>query len=268
MRLVLFIVASLLVLAPPLAAPAQTVTPVEPLDQIASICPAIDAAARAHDLPISFFAQVIWQESRFHPDEVGPITRSGQRAQGIAQFMPGTAAERHLLDPFNPGEALPKSAELLAELRERFGNLGLAAAAYNAGPQRVIDFIAGARDMPAETRNYVLAITGHLVEDWLKLAKQHSSGPDPKPPREPSPKSCRDLVNSLQIAHNPFGEELQQRISLTAGSWPVRRMIETQYIRVPSWCQHLHHPIKAICGPVHEAEHGIKTSSLLKLKVH
>ena len=70
------------------------------------------------------------------------MTRSGQRAQGIAQFMPGTADERGLLDPFNPVQALPKSAEFLAELRSEFGNLGLAAAAYNAGPRRVRDWLA------------------------------------------------------------------------------------------------------------------------------
>ena len=85
--------------------------------------------------------------------------------------MPGTAAERSLLDPFNPVEALPKSAAFLAELRDRFGNLGLAAAAYNAGPQRVRDFVAGSRGLPAETRNYVLAVTGHPIEEWLKPAK-------------------------------------------------------------------------------------------------
>src|SRR5205823_6421858 len=80
-------------------------------------------------------------ESRFQPAAVGPVTRSGARAQGIAQFMPGTAAERRLLDPFDPVQALPKSAEFLRELRDQFGNLGLAAAAYNAGPRRVQDWL-------------------------------------------------------------------------------------------------------------------------------
>src|SRR5215831_15095080 len=85
-----------------------------------SICLMIESAARESNLPLEFFARVIWQESRFRPDAVGPMTRSGQRAQGIAQFMPGTAGERGLLDPFNPVQALPESAEFLAELREQF----------------------------------------------------------------------------------------------------------------------------------------------------
>src|ERR1700730_15537226 len=65
-----------------------------------AMCLMIESAARAQGLPLEFFARVIWQESRFQSDAVGPVTRSGQRAQGIAQFMPGTASERRLLDPF------------------------------------------------------------------------------------------------------------------------------------------------------------------------
>jgi hypothetical protein len=108
-----------------------------------AMCLMIESAARSNDLPVEFFARVIWQESRFQSDAVGPVTRNGQRAQGIAQFMPGTASERRLLDPFNPVQALPKSAEFLSELRNQFGNLGLAAAAYNAGPPRVQEWRSG-----------------------------------------------------------------------------------------------------------------------------
>src|SRR5207253_5216272 len=96
-----------------------------------------ESAARANDLPYEFFARVIWQESRFRSNAVGPRTRSGERAEGISQFMPGTAAERRLLDPFYPLQALPKLAEFLHDLYQQFGNLGLAAAVYNAGPRRV-----------------------------------------------------------------------------------------------------------------------------------
>src|SRR5437773_4646188 len=128
----------------------------------------VEAAARANGLPVEFFARVIWQESRFGPDRVGPRTRSGERAQGIAQFMPGTAAERGLLDPFDPIQALPKSAEFLRELRAEFGNLGLAAAAYNAGPQRVQDWLAGKRRLPSETLAYVRSVTGHSAEEWKR----------------------------------------------------------------------------------------------------
>jgi Transglycosylase SLT domain/SPOR domain len=131
-----------------------------------AMCLMIESAARSQDLPVEFFARVIWQESRFQSDAIGPVTRNGQRAQGIAQFMPGTASERRLLDPFDPVQALPKSAEFLNELRQQFGNLGLAAAAYNAGPGRVAQFVAGKADLPGETQDYVSIITRHSAEEW------------------------------------------------------------------------------------------------------
>src|SRR6478752_3850551 len=101
--------------AKPAAEPAKTSGAAQ-----TSICMLLESAARANDLPVEFFARVIWQESRFRSDAVGPVTRSGRRALGIAQFMPGTAAERNLLDPFDPIQALPKSAEFLQELRREF----------------------------------------------------------------------------------------------------------------------------------------------------
>jgi hypothetical protein len=182
-----------------------------------SICLMIESAAREANLPLEFFARVIWQESRFRSDAVGPVTRSGQRAQGIAQFMPGTASERGLLDPFNPVQALPKSADFLAELREQFGNLGLAAAAYNAGPRRVQEWLAGTGPMPQETRSYVLSITGSTVEDWAKAGKGGK-----QPERIPT-SSCRELMALLKQAPNPFIAGLEQRVTLAAGKvWGVQ----------------------------------------------
>src|SRR2546421_5129390 len=43
-----------------------------------SVCLMIESAARDHGLPVDFFARVIWRESRFKPDAVGPVTRSGE----------------------------------------------------------------------------------------------------------------------------------------------------------------------------------------------
>jgi hypothetical protein len=178
-----------------------------------SMCLMIESAARTNGLPLEFFARVIWQESRFQPDAVGPRTRSGARAQGIAQFMPGTAAERGLLDPFNPVEALPKSAEFLRDLRRQFGNLGLAAAAYNAGPQRVRDWLAGRRTLPGETRNYVFAVTGIGADGWSDGAE-----------REPEQKAdCPTLMARLERAPNPFVARLEERVTASAGSpWGVQ----------------------------------------------
>jgi len=182
-----------------------------------AMCLMVESAARAANLPLEFFARVIWQESRFQSDAVGPLTRSGQRAQGIAQFMPGTANERRLLDPFDPVQALPKSAEFLGELRDQFGNLGLAAAAYNAGPRRVQEWLAGTGYMPQETRNYVSAITGSSVDDWA------AAGRNGKMPERASTSSCRELMALLKRAPNPFVAELEQHITLGAAKlWGVQ----------------------------------------------
>ena len=116
----------------PAAAPASP-----PLPSRSELCSAVAFEAANNKLPLRFFAKLIQQESSFNPNVV-----SHKGAQSIAQFMPGTAAERGLNDPFEPIQALGASTRYLADLLERFGNLGLAAAAYNAGPQRVSDWLA------------------------------------------------------------------------------------------------------------------------------
>jgi len=179
-----------------------------------SICLMLESAASAHDLPLEFFARLIWRESRFKSGVVGPRTRRGTRAQGIAQFMPGTAAERGLLDPFDPVQALPKSAEFLQELRARFGNLGLAAAAYNAGPRRVQDWLNGTGGMPQETRDYVVAITGRSVDDWV------TAKGDAGPAR---PIGCHEMMALLKEEPTAYIAALEQRIvSGTARPWSVQ----------------------------------------------
>jgi transglycosylase-like protein with SLT domain/sporulation related protein len=199
--------------APPAAAPPPARAGGADLRE--SVCLMIESAARAHNLPLEFFARVIWQESRFEPSTVGPRTRSGERAQGIAQFMPRTAAERGLLDPFDPVQALPKSAEFLRELYNQFGNLGLAAAAYNAGPGRLREFLSGHRPLPAETRNYVLAITGMSVEAWAASGKR-----EPAPIAKPG---CGELMALLHRAPNPFVQKLEERVNLVAvAPWGVQ----------------------------------------------
>jgi hypothetical protein len=121
-------------------------------------------AARDNELPLSFFANLIWQESRFDYAAISPVG-----AMGIAQFMPDVAEELGL-DAFDVNAALPASAHLLRTLYRRFGNLGLAAAAYNAGPKRVATWLAKRSGLPRETRNYVQVITGQAAEIWRNTA--------------------------------------------------------------------------------------------------
>ena len=125
------------------------------------ICETLETASDLHDLPMEFLTRLIWQESRFNPEAVSPAG-----ARGIAQFMPGTAIERGLADPFDPIESIWESAGFLYDLRQQMGNLGLAAAAYNAGPGRVQAWREGRSGLPRETQNYVRIVTGHAAKTW------------------------------------------------------------------------------------------------------
>ncbi|MGA9948068.1 MAG: lytic transglycosylase domain-containing protein, partial [Xanthobacteraceae bacterium] len=95
---------------PAAQAPPPPFTPHNPPTS-EDICRAIEQDAAENQLPVEFFARVIWQESRFNAMAV-----SAKGAQGIAQFMPSTADYRGLVDPFDPIEALKNSASYLHDL--------------------------------------------------------------------------------------------------------------------------------------------------------
>ena len=129
---------------------------------VGTLCDLIVAAADAHGLQHDFFARLLWKESRFDTRAVSPVG-----AQGIAQFMPGTAKERGLADPYDPFQAIPASAHFLADLKAQFGNFGLAAAAYNGGPNRIARWLSRGGGLPWETVDYVRSITFRPVE-WFR----------------------------------------------------------------------------------------------------
>jgi hypothetical protein len=244
----LLIALSWLFLGLPLRALAQSDLPAARAQYAPrSICPIIDSVARANGLPVDFFIRVIWQESRFQPNAVGPLTHTGEHALGIAQFMPSTAVARGLFEPLNPVVALPKSGEFLAELRKEFGNLGLAAAAYNAGSERVHEFIVSAHDLPVETRDYVQAITGRTVDDWAKHLNQNFDAADKKQTQVNAGASdCPDILALLEQGANSSMTEARN---------------------VPGWCRHLNHPNTSVCGAVHE-QPTMEASSIVTPKGH
>lgn len=153
---------------------------------LATLCGIVESSAKAEGLPVGFFTRLIWRESSFRPSVVSPAG-----AQGVAQFMPATANERGLIDPFDPASAIPASARLLNELKLRFGNLGLAAAAYNAGATALKHWLAGKGSLPFETQDYVLAITGHAADEWRSDKPPADASPDPA-------SSCLSLIASLR----------------------------------------------------------------------
>lgn len=136
---------------------------------MSEVCDAVKQSAKSNNLPVNFLIRLLHQESGFRPDVV-----SHAGAQGVAQFMPETASRMGLQNPFDPLQAIPASARLLRELLAQFGNIGLAAAAYNAGPRRIQDWLASKNKkakLPGETQGYVRAITGKPVENWKSVAK-------------------------------------------------------------------------------------------------
>jgi hypothetical protein len=166
---------------------AITIAPAEPKPFVDTVCPLMQEEAAATGLPAMVFVRLIWKESRFNPQAVSP-----KGAQGIAQFMPGTAADRGLDDPFEPKSAIVHSASLLADLEAEFGNVGLAAAAYNAGAERVHAWLDGRSSLPAETQGYVFFVTGRSAEEW-KLPETEL--PDTlKAEAEDVVESCRKLA--------------------------------------------------------------------------
>jgi hypothetical protein len=148
---------------PPTAAPRQPTS----LD---NVCNTLFSSAQDNDLPVPFFANLLWQESRLRADDV-----SKKGAQGIAQFMPKTAVETGLANPFDPMQAIPASARFLQRLRLQFGNLGFVAAAYNAGAHRVIEWLERRASLPRETRDYVVRVTGLSVEAWKTTPVDNSA---------------------------------------------------------------------------------------------
>ncbi|WP_296744994.1 lytic transglycosylase domain-containing protein [Mesorhizobium sp.] len=128
---------------------------------ISRVCDLIETEADKNGLPKDFFARLIWKESRFDPNAVSPVG-----AEGIAQFMPGTAKLRGLADPFDIEQAIPASAKYLAEMKVGYGNLGLAAAAYNAGENRVSRWLSSGGFLPMETESYVFDIMGEPVDKF------------------------------------------------------------------------------------------------------
>jgi hypothetical protein len=175
-----------------------------------AICRTLAQAAVDNDLPEEFFTRLIWQESRFDPAAISPAG-----AQGIAQFMPQTATMRGLANAFEPLQALRESASYLRELRTTFrGNLGLAAAAYNAGPGQVEAWLAGRRFLPGETQAYVRIVTGYTAEAW-------ASQPPPQLEASTAPTGAR-CVELAKIMIESARGRLALKSNPAWGPWGIQ----------------------------------------------
>jgi Transglycosylase SLT domain len=133
----------------------------------AAVNPVIESAAKANELQPELVRAVMRQESQFYPCAV-----SEKGAQGLMQLMPSIAEQFAVRDVFDPKQNVEAGAKYLKQLFDKYkGNLGLALAAYNAGPASVDE----AKGIPEiqETRNYVDAILKFLAK------KPDAGGPAP-----------------------------------------------------------------------------------------
>jgi soluble lytic murein transglycosylase-like protein len=200
--------------------PNRSLASTAPEVPVDDLCQALLTSAEDNDLPVAFFANLIWQESGLRDNIV-----SSKGALGIAQFMPEVAAESGLENPFDPLQALPASARLLRELRDRFGNLGFVAAAYNAGAGRVSEWLNRGRTLPRETRGYVLNITGRSVEQWKK------SPPDDAALQFTRRLPCRALPVFAELEQSQAQQaelEHQQQVQQAQAQQPDKPKVEAK----------------------------------------
>jgi soluble lytic murein transglycosylase-like protein len=138
---------------------APSGTPCSPLSET-EIDKMIDEVSQTEHVDAAVIREVARQESRLRPCAVSP-----KGAEGLMQLMPATQAQLQVRDPFDPRQSLQAGARLLKQLLDRYhGDLPLALSAYNAGAGKV-DKSGGIPNI-TETKNYVAAILGHLINIW------------------------------------------------------------------------------------------------------
>jgi len=138
--------------------------------------PYIREASQRFDMPETWIRALMHQESGGRLYQGGQLITSSAGAMGLMQVMPGTYAElraRHNLgpDPFDPHENIMAGVAYMREMYDMYGSPGFLAA-YNAGPNRLDDYLANQRPLPDETRHYVAAIGPHL-----QYAQPHNVSP-------------------------------------------------------------------------------------------
>jgi Transglycosylase SLT domain len=138
--------------------------------------PYIREASQRFDMPVSWIRALMRQESGGQLYQNGRLITSGAGAMGLMQVMPGTYAElrtRYTLgpDPYDPHDNIMAGVAYMREMYDMYGSPGFLAA-YNAGPNRLDDYLSNQRGLPDETRRYVAAIAPSL-----RYAQPHVRSP-------------------------------------------------------------------------------------------
>lgn len=147
--------------------------------------PFIEQSGQQYGVPPSLIAATLNQESGFDPNAISPAG-----AEGIAQFMPQTAASENV-NPWDPKSAIPGLAHMLQSGFAQFGSWALSLAAYNAGSAAVQQY--GGIPPYKETQNYVSSILSS-EKNYSSLDASQSS-----PSPSPSPNQCATWMGILNI---------------------------------------------------------------------
>ena len=136
-------------------------------------------AARRFGIPEPWIWRVMHAESR---GKSGAVSHAG--AMGLMQIMPATWASltaRHRLgpNPFDPRANILAGAAYLRAMWDRYGDIRLMLAAYNAGPGRADAYAAGRRGLPAETVAYVARIAPELHMSESAATAAYTPSPAP-----------------------------------------------------------------------------------------
>ncbi len=128
--------------------------------------PYIREASGRFGVPQQWVRAVMHQESGGHATQNGRPITSSAGAMGLMQVMPATYRDLRDQfglgeDPYDPHNSILAGTAYIRQMYDRYGAPGFLAA-YNAGPQRLDDYLAGNGSLPNETVNYLASITPHL----------------------------------------------------------------------------------------------------------
>ena len=128
--------------------------------------PYIDQASNRFDIPAPWIRAVMHVESGGHEYLNGRLTTSASGAMGLMQVMPDTYETLRLQyglgrDPYDPQNNIMAGAAYIREMYDLFGSPGFLAA-YNAGPERMNEYLDGHVALPDETRRYVAMIAPRI----------------------------------------------------------------------------------------------------------
>lgn len=142
--------------------------------------PLFDAAGKEWNVDPRLLRAVMLRESAGDPNAVSP-----KGATGLMQIMPSTGADLGVTDPRDPAQSIFGGAKYLSQQLDKYGNVPMALAAYNAGPGRVDAYLANRASLPAETMAYVPSVTARYAQ--ARAVKPAAQNGEPSVATAPAP---------------------------------------------------------------------------------